>query len=150
MIGLVALGLLLSGVTIWPMEWELSTAIRLLWGSAPASDGTVHAFLLRVLDAWRTTARDTPFLLYGFDWLAYAHLMLAVLFAMVLKDPVRNVLVLRFGLVCCACVPILAGACIPLRGIPLPWFLLDASFAPACALPLWIALRDVRRLEPPQ
>jgi hypothetical protein len=32
-------------------------------------------------------------------------------------------------------------------GMPLRWFWIDFSFAPAAALPLWIALHDVRRAE---
>lgn len=66
---------------------------------------------------------------------------------MALKDPARNVLVVRFGLICCACVPVLAAVFIPLRGIPAVWLLIDAAFAPACALPLWLCLRALRRLE---
>ncbi len=147
MLAIVVLGLVLSGATIWPMEWELSTLIALLWGDAPATQGSVHAFLVRVLDSWRTVEQDSPFLLYGFDWLAFAHIMLAVLFAMTMRDPVRNIMVLRFGLVCCACVLVLAAVFIPLRGIPYAWMLVDMAFAPACALPLWLGLRDLQRLE---
>ena len=46
-----------------------------------------------------------------------------------------------------ALVPVLAGICIPIRGLPLCWFWLDFAFAPAAALPLWLALRDIRRAE---
>jgi len=41
----------------------------------------------------------------------------------------------------------LAGICIPLRGMPLTWFWIDFAFAPAAALPLWIALRDICKAE---
>jgi len=41
----------------------------------------------------------------------------------------------------------LAGICIPLRGLPWRWFWIDFAFAPAAALPLWIAYRDIRQLE---
>jgi hypothetical protein len=39
-------------------------------------------------------ARDTsdkhPFLFYGFDWLALAHLVIALLFFGPYRDPIRN------------------------------------------------------------
>jgi hypothetical protein len=44
-------------------------------------------------------------------------------------------------------VPVLAIICIPLRGLPLRWFWIDFAFAPCAALPLWMALRDIRRVE---
>jgi len=47
----------------------------------------------------------------------------------------------------CALVPLLAIICIPLRGIPLSWFFIDFAFAPGAAIPLFIALRDIRRYE---
>ncbi len=145
MLCVVVAGLFLSGVTIWPMEWELSTLVALVWGdAAPTSPDSIHAFLLDVLASWRRAEAEAPFLLYGFYWLAFAHIMLAVLFAMVIKDPIRNVMVVRFGLLCCVCVPVLAGVFIPIRGLPPLWFLVDSAFAPACALPLWICLRDLQ------
>ena len=47
----------------------------------------------------------------------------------------------------CALIPVLAGICVPARGMPMSWFWIDFSFASAAALPLWIALRDIRRVE---
>lgn len=146
MLGLVAAGLALSGVTVWPAEWEVRTGIALLWGDAEPS-GALHAFALRVLDGLETLNRDYAFLWYGYDWLAFAHLVLAILFAGAMRDPVRNVWVIQFGLIACALIPVLAGISIPLRGIPLGWFLVDFAFAPAAAIPLWVALRSVRRIE---
>ncbi len=146
MLAIVAFGLLVSGVTIWPASWELRTGIRLLWGGAEPS-GTLHAFVVRVRDAYETIRVRQPFLLYGYDWLAFAHLALAILFAGAARDPVRNLWVIECGLITCALVPVLAGVCIPLRGIPPVWFWFDFAFAPAAALPLWIARRSVRRIE---
>ena len=85
-----------------------------------------------------------PFLFYGYDWLAFAHIVLAILFMGAMRDPVRNVWVVQFGLITCALIPILAGIFIPLRGLPWWWFWVDFAFAPVAAIPLWIALRDIR------
>lgn len=88
-----------------------------------------------------------PFMMYAHDWLAFAHIMLAILFAGAMRDPVRNLWIVQCGLIMCACVPLLAAVCVPLRGLPWPWFLIDTAFAPGAALPLWVALRDIRWLE---
>ena len=144
LLGVVAFGLAISGVTIWPWELELTLAISLLEQlSAPSALGELLAAILADMQDLRDRQ---SFVLYIADWLAYAHLVLAALFVMAMRDPVRNILVVRFGLLCCATVPILAVSCIPLRGIPLFWIAVDSSFALA-ALPLWVALRDLRALE---
>ncbi len=142
MIGLVAAGLFLSGVTLWPVVWELETIVDLVWGDAGAS-GPVHALMLDTIEAIRYTESRYPFLLYGYDWLAFAHIMLAILFFGAIRDPVRNVWVVQFGLIACAAVPVLAGVCIPLRHMPFAWFWVDVAFAPLAAIPLAIALRDI-------
>jgi hypothetical protein len=85
--------------------------------------------------------------LYGYDWLAFAHVVLAILLAGAIRDPVRNVWVVQFGLICCALVPVLAAIFVPIRGLPWFWVGIDFAFAPAAALPLWVALRDIRRVE---
>jgi hypothetical protein len=144
MLAIVAFGLLVSGVTVWPATWELKAIIAILWGEAPPA-GTVHRFLVEVLSAIQAVQAEHPFLLYAGDWLAFAHIMLAILFAGAIRDPARNVWIVQCGLIMCLGVPILAGVCVPLRGLPWQWFLVDAAFAPAAALPLWIALRDIRR-----
>ena len=146
MLAVVAFGLFVSGVTIWPAVWELKTGVRLLWGDASPT-GPIHAFLVRAIEALETTQSTQPFLMYGYDWLAFAHIVLAILFAGAIRDPVRNVWVVQCGLIMCALVPILAVVCVPLRGMPHQWFWVDFAFAPGAALPLWIALRDIRRAE---
>ena len=61
---------------------------------------------------------DYPFLLYGTDWLAFAHLVIAVAFYGVVRDPVRNVWVVEFGMIACAGVIPLALICGPVAGSP--------------------------------
>ncbi len=146
MLAIVAFGLFVSGVTIWPAVWELKTAVGLVWGNA-APTGTIHRFLLEVLSAIESVKAEHPFLLYAGDWLAFAHIVLAILFAGAARDPVRNVWIVQCGLVMCLGVPVLAAICVPLRGLPWQWFLVDSAFAPAAGLPLWIALRDIRRAQ---
>lgn len=146
MIAIVAFGLFVSGVTVWPAVWELQAAVQLVWGDA-APEGTLHRFVVQTIDALTVVGEEYPFLFYGYDWLAFAHIVLAILFAGAIRDPVRNVWVVQFGLICCALVPVLAAICVPLRGLPWAWVAIDFAFAPGAALPLWIALRDIRRIE---
>jgi len=73
-------------------------------------------FLLRVIEGIEEMNATYPFLFYGYDWPAFAHIVLAVLFLGAMHDPARNVWVVQFGLIACALIPILAGISIPFRG----------------------------------
>jgi len=146
MLAIVAFGLLVSAITVWPAVAELKWAVRVVWGDAEPA-GTLHRFVLQVIEALEAVEADYPFLLYAHDWLAFAHIVLAILFAGAIRDPVRNVWIVQCGLIMCLLVPVLAAICVPIRGLPPVWFWIDAAFAPAAGLPLWIAWRDIRRAE---
>ena len=146
MLSIVAFGLFLSGVTVWPAATEMKMLIQIIWGDSVPT-GVLHQFAVQVITGLAEMEAKYPFLLYAHDWLAFAHIMLAILFAGAILNPVRNIWIIQCGLIMCACVPILAGICIPLRGLPWFWVLIDSAFAPAAGLPLWIALRDVRLAE---
>jgi hypothetical protein len=47
-------------------------------------------WLNKVLQGIFVTENNFPFLFYGYDWLALAHFVLAILFAGAIKNPVRN------------------------------------------------------------
>ena len=81
--------------------------------------------LLAFQQALTVTNGSYPFLAYGTDWLAFAHLMIAIAFIGPYRDPVRNQWVITFGLIACAAVIPLALICRPLRGIPMYWRLID-------------------------
>ncbi len=147
MLGIVAFGLFVSGVTVWPALPELRWGERFFWGDAEPVAGSLHAFVVEVIGALEVTQKEHPYLMYGYDWLAFAHVCLAILFAGAMRDPVRNIWIVQCGLIMCALVPVLAGICGPLRGMPSYWFFIDAAFAPAAAVPLVIALRDIRAEE---
>lgn len=146
MLGIIVFGLLVSGITVWPAGPELKLAVQIAWGNS-APTGVLHSFVLQAIVGLESMQENYPFMLYAHDWLAFAHIVLAILFAGAIKDPVRNVWIVQCGLIMCALVPILAGICIPIRGIPFIWFWIDCAFAPAAALPLWIALKDIKKAE---
>jgi len=146
MLGIVVFGLFVSGVTVWPAVPGLKLAVRLMWGAVEPA-GVLHAFVLRAIEGLESVQANYPFMLYAHDWLAFAHIMLALLFAGAIRDPVRNKWIVQCGLIMCALIPVLAGICIPVRGLPWCWFWIDFAFAPAAAWPLWIALKDIRDAE---
>ena len=90
MLAIVAFGLFVSGVTVWPAIWELKTAVHLVWGDSVPT-GVVHRFVVQAIDGLVSVKANYPFLLYAHDWLAFAHVMLAILFAGAIRDPVRNI-----------------------------------------------------------
>lgn len=95
--------LVLSGVTAFPLVHELrwtEEALRSL--GAPERLPGLMEWIERVGDGLDTADADHPFLLYGTDWLAFAHLVIAVAFLGPYRDPVRNVWVVEFGLIACA------------------------------------------------
>jgi hypothetical protein len=146
---LFIVGLVLSGITAFPLQRELVLLNHLMGVPALAHAGepALHTWLRRVLDALTATDRDYPFLAYGTDWLAFGHLVIAVAFLGPLRDPMRNRWVLVFGLIACAgVVPValIAGA---VRGIPIYWRLIDCSFGVVGAIPLLLCLRWVAQLE---
>ena len=146
MLGIVAAGLFISGVTVWPAVPELKALVSLVWGDTAVTTD-LHRFILLAIAGLEETKKHYPFMLYAGDWLAFAHIMLALLFAGAIRDPVRNKWIVQCGLMMCAFVPLLAGICNPIRELPGWWFWIDFAFAPGAALPLWIAYSDIRQLE---
>jgi deoxyhypusine synthase len=76
----------------------------------------------------------------------FAHLVIALVFWGCLRDPVRNVWVVDFGMIACAAVIPFALVSGRLRGIPWFWQGVDMSFGVLGFVPLWFARRAIRRL----
>ncbi|MEV4196348.1 hypothetical protein [Streptomyces toxytricini] len=129
--------LVLSGLTAFPLVTEVRLANSLIG----------HEWLARVGEGLDTADARYPFLLYGNDWLAFAHLVIAVFFYGVLRDPVRNIWILEAGMIACAGVVPLALICGQIRDIPFGWRLIDISFGVFGIIPLLILRRLVKRLE---
>src|ERR1700694_5771055 len=143
-------GLALSGITAFPLETELSGLVSILhagWLQPMAEFTGLLPWIERVNNALDATNANYPFLAYGTDWLAFAHLVIAVAFVGPYLDPVRNKWVITFGLIACAgAIPLalIAGA---IRGIPVPWRLIDCSFGIFGAVPLLFSRQSFRALE---
>ncbi len=149
-LGMFMVALVLSGLTAFPLERELSMVCSVR-GLEQLHSPDVH----RGLDSWLLTVRDGlgdtyakyPWIGYGTDWLAFAHIVIAVFFLGAFMNPVRNVWVLQAGLIACLLVVPLALVCGPIRQIPFGWRLIDCSFGVVGAIPLYYCLRLARILE---
>jgi hypothetical protein len=150
LVGFFIIGLVLSGVTAFPLVTELHILCRMLGlgeNAAPAGQTGLAWWLLYVREGLEHTQAAYPFIFYGTDWLAFAHLVIAVFFIGPWRDPVRNRWVLQAGLIACAGVVLLALICGPIRGVPVYWRLIDCSFGLIGCIPLLVALRLTDQLE---
>jgi hypothetical protein len=139
---IVIAGLALSGITAFPLESELA----MLKGHLSAN-GLMGQWIGTIYHAVKTTNMQFPWLSYGTDWLAFAHLVIAVVFIGPLKDPVRNIWVIQFGMIACIAIFPLAFIAGSIRGIPFFWRLIDCSFGVMGFIPLYICYRYARLLE---
>ena len=140
--------LVVSGISAFPLESELRFASRLLHATAaPHVLPELVLWIDVVRDGLGETYAEFPFIAYGTDWLAFAHIVIAIAFIGPLRDPVRNIWIIQWGMIVCILVIPLALIAGPIRGIPLGWQLLDASFGVFGIFPLLIVYRLTRRLE---
>ncbi|MCW3107112.1 MAG: hypothetical protein JWQ09_1618 [Segetibacter sp.] len=135
--------LALSGITAFPVEMELHWLLQFK-SSIPAG---MQLWLTKVYDAVKETNAKYPFLLYGYDWLAFAHLVIALAFIGPYRDPVKNIGVVEWGMIACICVLPLAFIAGPIRGIPIHWQWIDCSFGIFGIIPLYICRKWIKKLE---
>ena len=143
-------GLALSGITAFPLPAEMRMLSHWLGvpdGAAASHYSGLTAWIVTVRGALDSTETRFPFLFYGYDWLAFAHLVIALLFIGPLKDPVRNIWVIQWGMIACGLIVPLAFICGPIRGIPFGWQLIDCSFGVVGVVPLYMCYRWARVIE---
>jgi hypothetical protein len=144
------IGLVFSGLTALPLQTELDLMARWLGAGNLTPEQATSGFVKWILiarDALRVTNDKYPFLAYGTDWLAFAHIVIAVAFVGALRHPMRNAWLFTFGMM--ASVLIIPWALITggVRGIPMAWRLIDCSFAVAGFIPCWLCHTWARELE---
>ena len=135
--------LALSGITAFPVETELNWLLQFKT-SMPAP---LASFITTVYEGLKATNTSYPFLAYGYDWLAYAHIVFALMFIGPLKDPVKNVWVIEWAMIACVGIIPLAFIAGPVRSIPLYWTFIDCSFGVIGIIPLIIVHRMIGRLK---
>lgn len=135
-------GLVLSGLTAFPLESELA----FLSNHDSFLPAFIQDWLSKIYEAVKDTNSRYPYLSYGTDWLAFAHLVIAVVFIGPLRDPVKNIWVVEFGIISCIMVFFLAFIAGPIRQIPLYWRLIDCSFGVGGLLLLIPCYRYIKNL----
>ena len=118
------ISLVLSGATAFPIEIEL----EILHENTSGFPISFQNWINQVYLAVKCTNDNYPYLSYGTDWLAFAHLVIAVAFIGPLRDPLKNIWVIQFGMISCIMVFPLAFIAGAMRGIPFYWQLIDCSF----------------------
>jgi hypothetical protein len=149
-LGLFIIGLILSGLTAFPLLTELRLLAAQLGIESPgrfAEYNGLRHWIAYVLFGLEQSHARFPFLAYGTDWLAFGHLAIAMFFVRPLFKPAESDWVLKCGLVCCAGVIPLALVAGQVRGIPFYWRLIDCSFGVLGALPLVYCLGLSRRIR---
>ncbi|MFI5161715.1 MAG: hypothetical protein ACHQHN_10590 [Sphingobacteriales bacterium] len=138
----IIIGLALSGITAFPLESELA-----LLKAHLSPNSTMGHWINTIYQAIKTTNTQSPWLSYGTDWLAFAHLVIALVFIGPLRHPVRNIWVIQFGMIACIAIFPLAFIAGAIRDIPFFWRLIDCSFGVIGFVPLYFANKYTRTLE---
>lgn len=135
--------LILSGITAFPIETELAIVLK-FEHSFPFF---LQKWLRLVNQGVMETNKNYPFISYGSDWLAFAHIVIAIAFLGPLKDPVKNIWIIQFGMIACILIIPLALVAGNVRGIPVFWQMIDCSFGLIGIIPLYICNNKIRVLE---
>jgi hypothetical protein len=135
--------LILSGVTAFPVETEL----RWLLNHTSLVPNFAQTWLQDVYNALVETNTKYPMLAYGFDWLAFAHIVIAMAFIGPYKEPVRNKWVIDWAMLACVAIFPLAFIAAPIRHIPMFHVLIDCSFGVIGLIPLWVCRKWIKQLE---
>jgi hypothetical protein len=133
----------LSGITAFPLETEL----KFLDNHSAIFPTFMSDWIHLVSTGIQNTNAEYPFLSYGTDWLAFAHLIIAMLFLGPMKDPVRNKWIIDWSIICCILVFPLAFIAGPVRSIPFFHRLIDCSFGLIGMIPLFIVKSKIAKLE---
>jgi hypothetical protein len=138
-----------AGLTAIPLRWELGLLHKWFGTDSFLSPilPSMAEWISRVNDSVQNGYGQYPLLAYGTDWLAFAHIAIAVAFIGPLRDPIRNIWVIEFGMI--ACLLIIPWALIfgVVRQIPWFWTLIDISFGAFGVIPLWWVRRDILRIS---
>jgi hypothetical protein len=148
-ITLFIVGLTLSGISAIPALWE-ATLLKQFFGSANWLGENFPGIAIwfdRIYEGVLNGYGQYPFLAYGTDWLAFGHIAIAIAFIGPLRDPIKNIWVIEFGMIACVLVVPWALIFSFVRGIPLFWTLIDISFGVLGIIPLWFIRRDILSLD---
>jgi hypothetical protein len=132
--------LALSGITAFP----LVTEVDFMLANINFFPVYFHSWIKTVYEG----VHQTPsIVLYGTDWLAFAHIIIALFFIGVYKDPVRNKFTVTVGIIACLAIFPLAFICGPIRHIPFYHQVIDCCFGLFGLIPLFYIKRKIALIE---
>jgi len=140
------IALILSGVTAMPIETEL----RWLMQYRDMMPDKLGNWLQTCYEALVDTNNKYPFLAYGYDWLAFAHIVIALSFIGPYRDPVKNIWIIDWQIITCIAVLPLAFIAGPIRQIPIFHILIDCCFGLLGIIPLLICRKWIKQLAATQ
>lgn len=132
--------LALSGITAFPLRTEM----KFLMEHRSSFPLILQNWIQEISTA---VGQTSDVILYGTDWLAFAHLIIALFFVGVYIDPVKNKFNVLVGMMACAAVFPLAFIMGPIRGIPFFHQLIDCSFGLLGMIPLYIIYKKINKIE---
>ena len=145
LIGVFIIATFISGLTAFPVQQELE---YILSADLLHKGGMLNEWLQKVLYGVKETHANFPFLFYGYDWLAFAHIVIALLFYGVYKHPVKNIWIIQWGMITSIAIIPTAFICGFIRGIPIFHILIDCSFGIAGFLFLVWTLLLIKKITP--
>ncbi|MES2514681.1 MAG: hypothetical protein V4580_11080 [Bacteroidota bacterium] len=132
--------LTLSGITAFPLITEVDFLITHINLFPPF----FHAWIRTIYES----VHQTPsIVLYGTDWLAFAHIIIGLFFVGVYQNPVRNKFTVNVGIIACIAVFPLAFICGPIRHIPFYHQIIDCGFGLLGLIPLFYIKFKINVLE---
>jgi hypothetical protein len=137
-------GLWLSGATAINPDWYLQPFVQ-WFKTKPAS--VYGQWINEIYSSLTVTKAQFPFLLYGYDWLAFAHFLIGMLFFGLLKDPVRNKWLVQFGISASLLIIPFAIVFGQVRNIPLVWTIIDCSFTAGAMIPLLVIRKQINIIQ---
>ncbi|MEO6168592.1 MAG: hypothetical protein ABIO46_13020 [Chitinophagales bacterium] len=136
-------GLIVSGLSAIPLQTELNFVLQFR--------EDLPTFLVDWFDkvhlAISETSEKYPLVLYGYDWLGFAHVLIALAFIGPLLDPVKNQWVVIWGMIASALTIVMALVAERFRDIPFFWSLVDAAIGVGAFLILWICNIWINQLK---
>ena len=132
--------LILSGITAFPLVTEVNWMVT----NISYFPTYFHSWIWNVYNA----VHQTPsIVLYGTDWLAFAHIIIALFFIGVYQNPIRNKFNINIGIAACLFILPLAFICGPIRGIPFYHQIIDCCFGLFGLIPLIFIKNKIKHLE---
>lgn len=135
--------LILSGITAIPLQYELAYIVQ----HDSYLPNNWALWLKKIHEAIQYNGKHFPYIQYGTDWLAFAHISIAIAFIGPLINPFRNIWVLQFGMIISVLIFPFALICGHIRQIPIFWQFIDISLGFFAFIYLLFIYKKIKKIE---